>query len=190
MPAARSAALAQLAVGGLLLRLPSPALRVLEHPDGPGPRAVVRVLGARHLVQGAVLLRHHRRADLLRGTAVDLLHGASCLAYARCAPAGRRAGLRAGGLAAALAVLQLAATLPRRTPDPGPPQEPLPVLGEDEIVVLRGGPMDGASVLVPAHSAVYDVVDADRGPQRYQATTDVTSVGWRVFALPHDGPPA
>lgn len=183
MTPARSVALLQLAVGGALLRLPALALRAATAPDGRRPRAVVRVLGARHLVQGAVLLRHHDRADLLRGAAVDTLHSASCLLYARRLPAARRAAV----LAAVLAGLQVAAALPRDRRAPA--LQLVPLAGGEEVVELRGGPMDGATVPVAAGISSYEVLDADHGRRRYDATDEVTPAGWRVFALPEDERP-
>jgi len=69
------------------------------------PAAVVRVLGTRELVQGAVILAQpERRAFVTAGSAVDLLHGTSMLAVATWWPRYRRPALASAGIAGCSAV--------------------------------------------------------------------------------------
>jgi hypothetical protein len=102
------------AYGAALLLAPARVLRAAV--DAPLDRAalrVARVLGARHLVQAAVLATHPRPSWRLAGAAVDAAHGASMLAVARWSPqpghrrlAGHSART-AGGFAAAECVTGL-----------------------------------------------------------------------------------
>ena len=70
--------------------------RVLSAAGLPADRltvTVARVLGARHLAQGAVTAFAPTPAITALGTAVDALHTASCLAAAAVSPRWRRAAL-------------------------------------------------------------------------------------------------
>ncbi len=68
---------ARLAYGGFLLAAPSfLPRRVLDEQVGSGTRRVMRVLGARHLVQGIGILALGSTARRLGGVA-DLIHLAS-----------------------------------------------------------------------------------------------------------------
>ncbi|MBO0828718.1 MAG: hypothetical protein J2P24_13155 [Streptosporangiales bacterium] len=67
-------------------------------------RRVLRVLGARELVQSAVGLVHPSRRVLGVGSAVDALHAASCLGLAAVDARWRRGGLLGAVDAAAFAV--------------------------------------------------------------------------------------
>lgn len=96
---------ARLAWGAVLLVSPERVLA--ETPDRvPGyVRSTVRVLGARHLVEGAVLARHARRPPPGWSIAVDALHGLSMLALASARPDLRRDALRSAAAALGLAAL-------------------------------------------------------------------------------------
>ena len=96
---------ARIAWGALLLALPQ---RVL--PEGPDPApayvlGAVRVLGVRHLLEGAVLVRHARRAPPRWSIAVDALHALSMIALAAARPALRRDALGSAASALTLATL-------------------------------------------------------------------------------------
>lgn len=105
-PAARTAlTTARIAWGIALLVSPD---RVLAKCPGPVPgyaRAGVRVLGARQLVEGAVLARHARRPPPEWSIAVDALHALSMLALAAVRPGLRPAAVRSAASALALTAL-------------------------------------------------------------------------------------
>ena len=90
-------------------------VRVLRLVGGPQPPVgVVRVLGARRIVQELVLIRWPSPAVARAAAVVDGLHAASMLAAARLWPRYRRAALTSAGVAAGSAVLSLVAAAPRR----------------------------------------------------------------------------
>jgi hypothetical protein len=64
-------------------------------------RAVVRILGARHLAQAALTLWRPSPAVLLAGAGIDACHAASMLALAATDPQLRTAGIADGAAAAA-----------------------------------------------------------------------------------------
>ncbi len=64
-------------------------------------RAVVRILGARHLAQAVLTLWRPRPAVLLAGAGIDACHAASMLALAVADPRMRIAGIADGAAAAA-----------------------------------------------------------------------------------------
>jgi hypothetical protein len=94
-PAARTALTATRIVwGAVLLVAPDRVLAKCPDPVPGYARAAVRVLGARQLVEGAVLARHARRPPPEWSIAVDALHGLSMLALAALQPGLRPAALR------------------------------------------------------------------------------------------------
>ncbi|SDH16208.1 hypothetical protein [Klenkia brasiliensis] len=100
---------AGLGAGGLaLLLLPRWSLRTLA----PGRRApaawLVRVLGARTVLQSALLLASPTREGMQAGAAVDALHAASMVPAALVWPRFRQAAAISGGWAAAATAAQLA----------------------------------------------------------------------------------
>jgi hypothetical protein len=105
-PAARTAlAAARIAWGTVLLISPN---RVLEKCPGPLPgyaRSGVRVLGARQLIEGAVLARHPRDPPPEWSVAVDAIHALSMLGLAALQPQLRPAALRSTAAAMTLAAL-------------------------------------------------------------------------------------
>lgn len=83
--------------GAVLLASPD---RVLARCPDPVPgyaRVAVRVLGARQIVEGAILARHSRRPPPEWSIAVDALHALSMLALAVARPDLRPAALRSAG---------------------------------------------------------------------------------------------
>jgi hypothetical protein len=80
--------------GAALLSAPGLALGLVT---GQAPsnraRAVVRILGARHLAQAALTMWRPRRTVLAAGAGIDGCHAASMLALAVARPGLRRAGL-------------------------------------------------------------------------------------------------
>ncbi len=80
--------------GAVLLVAPGQVLGDLPHRriDG-GTRAFVRVLGARHLAEAAVLWRHDTHRWVLAGAAVDATHAATMLVLAAIRPNDRRLAL-------------------------------------------------------------------------------------------------
>jgi hypothetical protein len=80
--------------GAALLSAPGLALDLVT---GQAPstraRAVVRILGARHLAQAVLTMWRPRRTVLAAGAGIDGCHAASMLALAVASPGLRRAGL-------------------------------------------------------------------------------------------------
>jgi hypothetical protein len=168
MTPARTALTVRLATGGLFLLAPRQGLRLLGHADGGRARAVVRLLGARHLVQGAYE-RSEEPTRLRRGAAADLLHAGTAVAFSCWSAQGRRAGRRSAALAMGLAAAQLLAAAPPGLDQEhaGPPTDNgLP----EHLVLLRGGVMDGATVVLDRGAAHYCITDSEHGLQRYVLT--------------------
>jgi hypothetical protein len=77
--------------GTVLLLAPDAVLRSVDRRTiDPRARRVTQVLGARELLQALVASRHHSRASILSGAAVDATHAATMLALAIRRPAYRR----------------------------------------------------------------------------------------------------
>jgi hypothetical protein len=94
--------------GTTLLIVPGAVLRVFGGVDeGDAPRLVMRVLGARHLIQAAAESRLGGRAREF-GILVDLLHGATSVGFAFIRPSWRRAALTDAAVAVSFAVLGFA----------------------------------------------------------------------------------
>jgi len=80
--------------GTALLSAPGLALGLCTGgASSPRARAVVRILGARHLAQAVLTLWQPRRKVLAAGAGIDGCHAASMLALAAADPSLRRAGL-------------------------------------------------------------------------------------------------
>ncbi|SDP09518.1 hypothetical protein SAMN05660199_03138 [Klenkia soli] len=96
------------AVGLGMLVAPAWTVRHLA-PGQRAPRSwLVRVLGARTVVQSAVLLATPTRQALQVGAAVDALHAASMVPAALIWPSYRQVAAVSGGIATVSAALQLA----------------------------------------------------------------------------------
>jgi hypothetical protein len=88
-----------------LLTAPGTVLRLLGGADEDrAPRRLMRVLGARHLVQAGAEYRFGGRARKI-GIGVDLLHGATSVVFGVVSPPWRRAAHIDAGVAAGFAVL-------------------------------------------------------------------------------------
>lgn len=90
-----------------LLAAPGPVVRVVGGRDEPASRWVVRVLGARHLVEAAVEIRHGRGVRRA-GAAIDGIHSCTAMAFGLADRRWRRPALIDAGVAAAFAALGLA----------------------------------------------------------------------------------
>jgi hypothetical protein len=91
--------------GMTLLIAPGPVLRLFGGSDeGRVPREVMRVLGARHIVQAGAEYRLGGRARKI-GVGVDLLHGATSVVYGIVTPPWRRAALIDASVATGFAAL-------------------------------------------------------------------------------------
>jgi hypothetical protein len=109
---------ARLVWGGLLVGAPGIALETLTgRPATRSQEWLLRVLGARHLLQGGLDLARPTRGLLRGGAAVDLLHAATCAGAVALSPAWRRVALVDGAGAVGFAAGGLVRARPRR---PGP----------------------------------------------------------------------
>jgi hypothetical protein len=93
--------------GAALAAVPRRATRLIGGPQPPP--AVVRVLGARRLLQQLVLLRWNSPGVRLAAASVDALHAVSMLAAVRLWPRYRRAELTSAGVSAGSAAVTLLA---------------------------------------------------------------------------------
>ena len=90
--------------GAALLIAPGTVLGDLPHQEVKGAaRAFARILGARHLVEAAVLMRDHTHRWVLLGAGVDAVHAATMVALAVARPDERRLALTNAVTAGALA---------------------------------------------------------------------------------------
>jgi hypothetical protein len=95
--------------GAALALAPAATARAVTGGAPVPPPAVVRVLGARQVVQSLVLLSAPARPIVLAASAVDALHAASMVAAAARWPRYRRAALISAGVATASALVTGAA---------------------------------------------------------------------------------
>jgi hypothetical protein len=87
----------RLAWGGLLVGVPGAVLGALTGSAPTRSRArVLRVLGARHLLQGSLDLARPTPGVLRSGAAVDLLHATTCAGAVVFLPGWRRVALLDG----------------------------------------------------------------------------------------------
>lgn len=99
--AVRMGALLQLGEGTLLLSQPTRLLRLTRTRSGPAEPWIVRLLGARLLLQATAVLVRPTRGVLRAATSVDALHGLSMLVVARYSRRFRRLALLSAAAAAA-----------------------------------------------------------------------------------------
>ena len=106
----RAFSLTRAAYGAVLLCAPGAVIsRCTGQPASTRARAVVRVLGSRHLLQAAVTARAPGALVLRAGAQLDLAHAASMLALGAIGRPLRRAQLADGLIAAIFAALGAAA---------------------------------------------------------------------------------
>jgi hypothetical protein len=98
--------------GTLLLGVPDAVTGRIAGDQPRPPTTLIRVLGARLLIQGLVECIWPRRSVVRAGAAVDTAHTASMIAAAALLPAYRRTAIASAAEATASAVLT--ATLARR----------------------------------------------------------------------------
>lgn len=128
---ARTVAATHAGLGVTMLIRPAWAARLLGAPRG-GSHPVLRILGARHLLQAGVIWWRPTQRVVRASAAVDATHAASDLLYAGVDRNGRRPALRDAAVAAAL----FAASWSVRTPG-GPPLVWPPVVGARDRHGLR-----------------------------------------------------
>jgi hypothetical protein len=102
----------QATVGILLLGVPGPAAAAVSGPGRLPPLSVVRVLGARLLIQAGFLMARPTEAVVTCETAVEAMHATSMLLAAYLLPRNRRTALSAAGVAGGLVVSGLWARRP------------------------------------------------------------------------------
>ncbi|MEV0393568.1 hypothetical protein [Polymorphospora rubra] len=103
---ARLSLLTRVGWGGTLLLAPRAVLRRFGRSSGLAV-ATLRILGARHLVQAAVLARHPVPAVFGLGAGVDGVHALTTAALAAVDRPQRRIALGDGAIAVALMTLDL-----------------------------------------------------------------------------------
>ena len=111
----RAFSLTRAAYGAVLLCAPGAVIsRCTGQPASTRARAMVRVLGTRHLVQAAMTARAPNALVLRVGAQVDLAHAASMLALGAIGRPLRRAQLADGLVAAIFAALGAAGSAAQR----------------------------------------------------------------------------
>ena len=111
----RALSLTRAAYGAALLCAPGAVIsRCTGQPASTRTRAVVRVLGSRHLIQAAVTARAPSNLVLRAGVLVDLAHAASMLALGAVGQPLRRTPLADGLVAAIFAALGAASAAAQR----------------------------------------------------------------------------
>jgi hypothetical protein len=111
----RAFSLTRAAYGAVLLCAPGVVIsRCTGQPASTRARAVVRVLGSRHLLQAAVTAQAPSALVLRAGAQVDLAHAASMLALGAVGRPLRRAQLADGLVAAIFAALGAVGAAARR----------------------------------------------------------------------------
>ena len=91
----------QVGLGSLLLIAPRLVSTTVAGPEPAVPSWLVRLLGARLIGQGGLLMARPTSEALAAGRAIDILHGSSMLIAAVAEPAYRRSALTSGAVAAA-----------------------------------------------------------------------------------------
>jgi hypothetical protein len=115
----RTSAVTRLVWGATLLSAPGLVLRLLGGRQTRLAHTILRVLGARHVVQATVTAVRPNRVVLMGGAGLDGLHALSALALAAVDPSQVRIGLTDAGMAATWIGLDLGAM--RRSARRAPP---------------------------------------------------------------------
>ncbi len=103
----RPADAARAGLGVVLLSRPALVVQLTDSPDGTAVRRVVRLLGARYLLQSTVGLVVTRRWLRLADTGVDVVHAGSMVGFAKAFPAHRRMAVTSAAAALLFAGLDL-----------------------------------------------------------------------------------
>lgn len=98
----------QAALGAALLARPDAVTHAVCASAARPRTAIVRLLGGRMVVQGAVTAARPHRRLVLAGAAIDLAHAASMVAAIRVAPPYGRAALASAATATAFALAAVA----------------------------------------------------------------------------------
>lgn len=107
----RQLSMVRTAWGALLVLAPAVPLRALSGRSDPaGGPALLRLLGARHLLQAAVTIAAPTAWTLRLGAVADAMHSASGLAFAGIDSTQRHAALLDASIAASWATASLLAT--------------------------------------------------------------------------------
>lgn len=106
---ARVVGASQLAVGALMLVTPTQVAHTAAGRGAVPPPTIVRILGLRTAVQGALTVIRPSRAGLEVGAGTDALHLLSMIALAAVAPKYRRSALVSASVATASMVGSLGA---------------------------------------------------------------------------------
>jgi hypothetical protein len=113
----RPATFAWIALAGWGVAMLAAPRRMGGLPGGAEqPAAVVRVLGARRVLQELVLLARPSPVVVLGAAAVDVLHATSMIAAVRLWPRYRRAEFTSAAVSVGSAAVTLLAGRPRRRP--------------------------------------------------------------------------
>ena len=116
----RLLAAGRILLGALLLAAPAAVLgRILGRRAGVGERRAAQLLGARNVVEGAVVATHRGRGWLLAGAAVDSTHVLSMIALAAVRAEHRRLATASALVATATATAGLVAARDTRRRDAG-----------------------------------------------------------------------
>lgn len=107
---ARSVGIAQLAVGLVTALLPRRVASLAAGDGAVPPDAVVRVLGARQVAQGAVCVVRPSRVVLSGAAAVDAIHATSLVPIIALSPRYRAVAAASAALALAAAAAELRAS--------------------------------------------------------------------------------
>ena len=157
-------------------------------------RTVMRAGAAIDVLHALTCLAYARRSETGRRAGLRSAALAVTFAIAQAAAASRPAATRPW---APDEPLPPARPRPSTSPDlphvasarasawPQPSEDEQQILvgtSQEVLVALRGGVMDGATVALAPGTEHYDVIDSDRGPQRYRATAQHTDAGLVVFA--------
>ncbi|HUJ66767.1 MAG TPA: hypothetical protein VLX59_14575 [Acidimicrobiales bacterium] len=102
----------QAGVGAVLLAAPWLPAAAVSGPERLPPLSLVRLLGARLLIQAGVAVARPTETVITYETAVEAVHGTSMLLAAYLLPRNRRTALGAAGVAAGLVLSGLWARRP------------------------------------------------------------------------------
>jgi hypothetical protein len=105
---ARQLAVARCCTGAALLSRPDPVSRLVSGSESLPPAWLVRILGARMLVQGLLEVVRPRRGLVLAGAAVDLAHAVSMIGPVVLLPAQRRTAAASAAESSVAAVVAVA----------------------------------------------------------------------------------